>query len=182
MLGDSLSAPSPLRATWPGFMPAISLTWAGSEVHNYAVSGQTSGDVVVNYFETAHQVRPKTTNDTAWLLVWVGFNDLATGKTAAEVYANLRLLWNLGRNDGFKVAAFTITRGGAFTEENGLFQEWQELNSLIIKEQLYDALCRPDMLFPSPMDPLYFLDGIHPTPLGAEVIAGWIASSMANYW
>jgi lysophospholipase L1-like esterase len=163
-------------------MTNYSAVWGNSLVYNFAVSGQGSAEALSAYTDTAHTVRPSNANEKGWLFVWIGLNDVG-GKTPSEIYFNLKAIWQLGRADGFSVAAFTITRGGAYTPENGLFQQWDELNSLILSDKTpYDALCRPDVLFPAPVDPLYFIDGIHPTPLGAQKIAEWIAQTMDPLW
>jgi len=180
VIGDSLSAPWPPLEEWTAFMPKVSSVWSNAFVLNFAVSGQRTSDAVARYPTTVHTIK-LTPNQKGWVFVWLGINDLINRDD--DAYENLKTLWRLAREDGFKVAAFTTTRGGAFTPETGLYQKWVDLNTRILSDpSKYDAICRPDLLFPVPVNPTYFLDGIHPTPLGAEMLAGWIANSMDGAW
>ena len=182
ILGDSISAPYPPHHEWTEFMTNYSPVWSDSIVHNFAMVGQGIDLALSRYATTVHAVRPLHANERGWLFVWLGLNDVG-GKTPATIYNDLQTLWQMARADGFNVAAFTITRGGAYTPENGLYQQWDALNSLILSDQTqYNALCRPDILFPAPVDPLYFIDGVNPTPLGAQKIAEWIAQTMDPIW
>lgn len=163
-------------------MPDLCHQWGSTPVHNFATSGYCAWQVVNNYEFTAHTVKPKP-GTQAWLFCWLGINDLMIGQRPEDVHFNLKRLWGASRSEGFKVAAFTITRGGGFTPQNGLLDKWATLNNLILSTpSLYDGLCRPDLLFPCPTNPQYFVDGIHPTTLGARYIAMRITCEMLHCW
>jgi len=183
VVGDSISAlgqpvASP-RTTWPQSMHTVSSNWSNAIVKNYAVSGLRTTEALTNLTTILENNKLKP-GQKGYVFVWLGINDFPdTGVT----YNNLKAIWCQARSNGFKVAAFTITRGGGFTPENGWYQKWDALNNQILSDpSLYDALCRPDKLFPVPVDPAYFLDGIHPTPLGAQMIAKWTATNMEGHW
>jgi len=183
ILGDSISTDYPPRHDWVEFMPLYSTVWSNSVIHNFALSGQGSKQALSRYATTVHTVRPSQPNETGWLFAWLGITEITTNRDSSFIYDNLKQLWQLARADGFKVAAFTTTRGGGWTPENGMYQQWELVNNLILSDPtLYDALCRPDVLFPAPVDPLYFMDGIHPTPLGAHLVAQWITQNMDGHW
>ena len=179
VIGDSLSTAWPPRYEWTDFMPSVSPKWSNAVVLNFALSGQRTVDAVANYATTVH-TKKLAPNEKGWAFIWLGLNDFPY---TDESYENLKSLWRMARADGYKVVAFTTTRGGAFTPENGWYQKWVEYNQRILSDpSLYDAICRPDLLFPVPVDPKYFLDGVHATPLGAQMIAAWINSSMEGNW
>ena len=185
LIGDSITAPvPPINATaWVTRMPTYGHVWNKLVKHNFAISGQTTTQMVAAYATTAHTTLPKG-DSTGYCFVWGGINDLfSSGEeaTAVQIYANLLSLWASARADGYHVIATVPTSGAGFTGSNSVpytlqWAEYHALVDLIVGDPTkYDHLFRPDVLCPT-MDVPYGADGIHPSVTGADLIAGGLTT------
>ena len=181
ILGDSISAAISVTNTWPEYVTNQSAIFSGGRVYNYAHMGWSTYDVQTDYPNTAHLVRPQATNEHGYAFVWCGVNDMYQPLDPHVVYGNLSNIWRTARADGYKVIAINPTAGSSMTPS--VLAGHLVLNGLIASNRsLYDYLARPDVMFPVQTDTNYWrTDGVHPTPLGAQVIATMIARTVDGY-
>lgn len=110
---------------------------------------------------------------------WLGTNDIASGRTAAQVFADLSTRWAARRADGYKVIACTIIARGTLT--GGQETQRQGLDTLIRGAgSQYDALCdlAADARLSDSADTTYYSgDTTHLTTTGYGVVAGLVQTA-----
>ena len=186
LMGDSITmfsvpAGTPVGTTqWVTRMPSVSLVWDSLLRFNYAVGGYTTSQMVADYATTAHTSRPAaTTSQVGYFLVWGGVNDLYANVAASTIYANLVSLWASARADGYIVIAVTPTSAAGFSTPQ--WTQYNSLISLILSDPTkYDLICRPEVVCTT-MNAPYGSDGIHPSFLGASLIAAEMTKIIDSY-
>jgi len=166
--GDSLTADPD---GWPSLVDDY---WAGSRatVYNYAVSGHQADEMVGQYATQSHLVSPGHLSRPAERAIFsllAGTNDLNHAVVAADVYADLVVLWAAAKADGYEVVAFTLPPASVLTgsEETNRVA----LNVLILSNlSLYDHLCDLASILPNNLDATYYVDGTHFTAAGKTVV------------
>lgn len=183
VMGDSMSAPLEYgRNTWPYDIGEQSDIWSKGSLRNYCLPGNTTSQIVDQYPLTAHTVKPASASTPGYFFLYTGDMDVFLNVSAATIYSNLKTLWKLARQDGYKVVAFAVMRVGSFTYYNGQMQLLTQLNDLILSDpSLYDYLVRADLVLPDPIDQTYFSDGTHPNEVGMQVFARAVANALGQY-
>ncbi len=149
--------------------------FVGCSGTNIGVPGQDLAELMARYMAYVHPHAPIVTGTPAIYFVDIGTNDCtgATFNPYAYVLANggtntLEYLFQLARNDGFIVAATTITprAPGTYSGYTPQFEvNRQILNSLILSDTIPQIKIDRASWFPNPWDPLTYVDGTHPTAL-----------------
>jgi hypothetical protein len=102
--GDSLTAPRGLAGgnkDWPSQLGVLRRV----DCLNKARHGDEARNVLLEY---SSELQPLSKGGV--LFLWVGSNDIAKGRTAESVHADLTKLWGMAKSDGYKVVAFTIPK------------------------------------------------------------------------
>ena len=168
-MGDSMTAMSTSRTLIYNYLNTAN-NWSKSR---YGSGGLTATSA---YAQTQckaltkqHTTAPVVGNDI--VLVWIGTNDIQSGRTPAQTEADIAALCGYFKTDGFKVVVATILPravSGSWTE-----QERLDTNILIRANwaTYADALADigNDALMGQTGDETnltYFADGVHPTVAG----------------
>ena len=134
--GDSNSKGNhvtPNIMTWPYWLTNI--YWKDAP---FAVSTNLSlesvnyaQDWLAHYVERIRPFAPGAANagTNAYLMVWLGLNDIWRGESAESVFGSLSNIWRTARYDGFRVVAFTLTDSVNVKSESE--PERRKLNRLI---------------------------------------------------
>lgn len=171
ILGDSIST-SDYATGWPIYCAALpygsAYRWT-----NFAVSGQRVDTMLANYPSTAGRFAQSITRTPWVLMVLGGNNDIAQGRTAAQIYADLVSIWTLGINAGARVIGMTVMPSTGFSAPQNVIR--LALNSLITGDttkytRLYDA----SAAFPDPSLQPPYLDGTHLASSGNATFGGAI--------
>ncbi len=186
--GDSLTASAGdggIGATnvWPVKFQSLVDPLGLASFYNVATSGETVQAMVTQYTAQVYPYRPINAGDVTHLLVLGGTNDIAAGRTAAEVYDDLKALWALARANGILVTPATIPPRGDFTVGNGKETVRLAVNSSIVGDtSLYDrAAVRLDTYLTPPSDAdIFNVDQIHQTVMGARMKAALFYASYAK--
>ena len=118
------------------------------------------------------------------VFILLGTNDLSQSKPAEAVYEGLRLLADQARTKGVCVVVSTILPRAdppvpfgwdIATEE----PERQKLNAMILASPVFDATVDLSSVMANPLLPNlpfqpYFVEGLHPNPIGYQVLANGI--------
>lgn len=172
--GDSMSNGS---NDWPGYVDAKSDLFGRATTTNVALAGDPVQNMVGEYASQAHLYRPSRNGDKGYFFLFAGGNDINAGRSAAQIYADLKSVWASARADKFKIVAFTVTKSTTF--DAGEEQVRVDLNALILSDPtLYDYIIRPDVVLTDPNDATYFVDGTHTTSTGSDVIASLVVQAM----
>jgi len=172
--GDSISETNQFR--WDYFFTGMMQSkLPGSDFHIWALSGDTASNMVGEYFSQAHTRAPVT--NLGFFTLLAGINDLRAGDTAVHVQSNLATIWGFAREDGFKVAAFTITPDYNQPSNSSFWQEWTNLNAWI--ETQSNAY---DYLVPMASNILQsdLADGLHPSFSGSQKLALLVSNVLFN--
>ena len=186
--GNSLSTPWLRRiqiADWLGFFPwmrerrfeTVSLAVGGSDIRQLNEPERTMRVDVLAQLNYEH-----------WLVLWELSNSMSHGISVAETYATHRAYCLARRAKGFKVLMGTcISRNQqihfhqpTFTWEqqqgiNGMVREtWHEFADGLLDFDAVPELGARD----APLNPRYFLDGVHLTDEGSEIAAGVVLDAM----
>ena len=146
--------------------PQIDVAHAGDQLH----------DMLSQYASQVHPYRPTDSTHLYVFALMAGTNDAAAERTSDQIYNDLKTEWGYAKADGFKVIAFCITRSTYQIRDTVAVN----VNKKIIADPTkYDYLIRTDLILPNPNDNLYFIDGLHPTPLGSLLIAQQVVNVIA---
>lgn len=174
--GDSITDLSFNGENYPFQLTNIYSYIAASKQLNVARSGDLVQYMLNEYGTQVHNFRPAL-RDSALFVLMAGTNDCGTGRTSAQVYADLKTEWAYARNDGFKVVALCITRSTANIRDTTALA----VNKLIVADpKQYDYLVRTDLILPDPNNKKHFYDGLHPTKTGSSLIAKEIVSVLTK--
>lgn len=165
--GDSLTEISDITS-WP---KEISAKWAVSTV-NLAMSGTTTVDMLARYVAS----REKFPASRGLYILNAGTNDFKNGCSSATSYANLKSLWKLARDDGFRVVVFTVR---SWQDDAYCESERVALNKLIKSDpSLYDSLIDTDAIFPHRGDRALLFDGFHYSPSANSMVAAAVQTAL----
>ena len=175
--GDSRSNEvSPADTFWWNYIDY----WLGATdklLTNYAVGGETIASMVTQYATQAHLTRPNI-SQVGYFIVIAGANDLGTGvnRTGADTYDLIKQLWAAAKSDGYIVVASTEAGAAGWPQVNK--DERDAYNVLVRSDSsLYDYLLEPDIHVPVTTTE-YYIDGTHPSDLGARAYATMIAAAL----
>lgn len=166
--GDSVSYIPPVwgRGSWTQYLTNSGLL-ANDVVCNYAQGGKKIITIRQNYSGNEHSKAPGSGGKGIYLLCG-GSNDIADGRTAAQLYDDMSVCWDAARGDGFLIVAFTLLPSTDYTVGNGKLAIFDSVNASIrANAGKYDFLIPLDTELD---DPAYFADAYHTTPLGAQKI------------
>jgi hypothetical protein len=134
--GDSITKGNnvtPNIMTWPYWLtniywkdaPFVASANLSLESMNYAQ------DWLAHYDDRIRPFAPgsENTQTNAYLMVWLGLNDIWRGDSAEGVLGSLSNIWRMARCDGFRVVAFTLT--DSVNVKNEYQPERRRLNHLI---------------------------------------------------
>lgn len=134
-----------------------------------AVAGRTVATMLANYATEITPYARTQEHQERMLMLYGGINDMSFGRSAVDVYNDLKSMWSNAKAEGFKIIAFRICSATGLTAP----QEAQRvaLNDLISSDtSLYDYLVYADVLFPNPADTSFFSDGTHLNLVGAQYL------------
>lgn len=139
----------------------VNVATAGDQVQTFISGGQYTSQVQPH--------KPSSNKEKVIFSFMMGTNDLAAGRTPAQVYNDLKTVWAQAKSDGFIVVAFCITRSGISIRDTGALV----VNEAIISDPtLYDYVVRTDLILPNPSDTFYFqVDQLHLTAEGSKKVA-----------
>jgi lysophospholipase L1-like esterase len=154
--------------------------WNTSRYWNYAVAGQT----VVNALSDATtQIDPLFTLMSGYTkrlcVVMLGINDVIGSDNAATIEANIRAYHSGRRSAGFKTVGITLTKASSVGGANETKR--QAINSGLVADPSFcDYFVNAAVLsqFSNTADPIYFVDGVHLTVVGADVLADSIVAAV----
>jgi hypothetical protein len=165
IMGDSLSvnSESNFSNNWSYYMYRNNSYLQTKQYINIAHNQNLAKNMVDEYDLRVHHFKKTDKQSQDYLFVWGGRSDIIflPNESAQEIYDNLKSIWRKGREDGFKVIAFTITpyfknfpRGSVGENKRN------ELNKLITSNNSeYDFLVRPDILFPDSFNETFYNGG-----------------------
>lgn len=158
--GDSLIVNSDIT-TWT---KEITARWQVASV-NLAVAGTMTDDMLARYAVS----REKFPAGPGLFILDAGTNDPRAGCNSGKTYANLKSLWKLAHDDGFRVLAFTVR---SWPLDSFCESERVALNKLIKSDAtLYEGLIDVDVIFPKRTNDKLLFDGTHYTPAGNLLVA-----------
>lgn len=166
--GDSLSTPDWSETSVPSLLAGL-VNGGLIGYENYAVSGQTTTQMVSQYVSQGALSKPED-NELKWFSVEGGINDMQAGDSAADIIGRLSVLYASARADKYKVLAWTLhdwTDDAAKIAKTSAINEW-----ILAHPELYDEVLRMDQLFYSYVDQgAEYIDRIHPNASGRARIA-----------
>lgn len=168
--GDSMTAVA-IEDKWPKMLTGR------VNVPNFAWGGDRVAYMEGEYVTEAHILKP-TPGEDAWFALWAGTNDLIHGnESAAQIFAHIKKIWTMARADGYKVLAFTVLPSTKITPiREGVRLH---LNSYIAASyRNYDALVRPDIIFPKVTSTYFYTDGVHLNQAGQKKIAAAVMAAL----
>lgn len=140
----------------------------GRAINNVAVDGSTIVQLLASYPTKVAQFYHGNAHDD--VSIWASTNDIASGATPAQAYANLTSYIQAAHATGFKVITATmLSRVGLDTQKNAL-------NSLILAntagaDGIVDFTATPLGIDGGYANPTYFTgDFIHPTLFSRQTI------------
>jgi len=113
--------------------------------------------------------------------VMVGGHDIRRdGATADGVYAELRALWALARERGFRVVAATLSSRADVNNSQPIQTRAGELNRLILSDSsAFDAVVRADAILPDFNNLSFFhVDGVALADDGSRRLAAYVRKAM----
>lgn len=165
------------RGSWTQFL-VNSPKLANDTIVNLATGGQTIQAIRGAYqTEGRERTHAPGSSGKAIYFLFGGINDIIAGRTAAQLYADYKTLWEAARADGYMIVAFTQTPCTLYTVGNGWVTVLADVNTLIRSEpERYDFLIEVDTVLTDATDLTRFKDGIHPTPKAAREIFDLVAA------
>lgn len=183
--GDSLTAGSGAQGIWSVHLMTNSTYGQKFQRRMLATGGHTI-DNVVNDYPT--NVAPFNIEfpycAKQYYFLQVGINSLANGDSPDSMYDRLSRLWDKAKNDGYRVVAFTVTGSESLTAT----QEGnrQSLNNRIRNARgrwdiLIDTANLPELVtYGSAANSTYYIDGVHYTTAGHQVVAREIIRQLGS--
>lgn len=157
--GDSLTAP--ISEGRSNYYLTTNAFFSSATGYNVATGGDTAQNMVTEYESQGRIYRPANAGGGGVFFIWAGINDiLNNGRTASQVYNDLKTIWAKARADGYRVVAFTLTPSTGYsgaTETTRLAVN----TSIRADATLYDFLIQPDVLFPDATNTANYPDGTH---------------------
>lgn len=148
----------------------INVASSGQRLSTFISSGQYASQIQPN--------KPPSNKERVILSLMIGINDFFDGRTASQVYNDLKTVWAQAKADGFTVVAFTLTRS-----TNGTVDPLAAATSALIASDpsLYDYLVRTDLILPNPADLAYYeSDGLHLNANGSKKLAQELARVLTS--
>lgn len=165
MEGDSITNPNlvanPTQTSWVPYAQTLA-NFEGRTVNNVAVSGSTYTTMIARYAASVYPLRP-TGGETVYLVTMIGSND--GGTSSATWIAALESYWTTAKADGFTVVAITtpINTANANTLNFAAAVRGSAVPNIIVDI---------GKVFRNSTDTaLWLVDNLHPTALGAKLIA-----------
>lgn len=168
--GDSLSTGSGAGALYAlDKLVSMQPNFSGrGRFSNVAIGGRSAAQMVVDFHRTKSF---RTRKNHGLLFIWGGA--LVVGTT----FSDLQSYWALARADGWEVVASTVLSQADDTPSETALRI--SVNSSIRSASSeWDYLLDVATVLTNPSDPLYFVDGVHCTPLGYQTIAEYINSTL----
>lgn len=139
----------------------INVATSGQRLSTFISSGQYASQIEPN--------KPTSNKEVVLFCLMIGINDFFDGRTASQVYDDLKTVWAEAKADGFTVVAFALTRSTNGTVDAGSVAT----NTLIASDRtLYDYIVRTDLILPNPADLTYYeADGLHLNAEGSKKLA-----------
>lgn len=170
--GDSITNPNliayPTQRSWVPIAADLK-NFAGRTVNNVGVSGSTYTAMIARYASTVYPLRP-TGDETVYLVTMIGSND---GGTSATTWISaLESYWTTAKADGFTVVAITTP---IYTAN----QNTLALAAAVRGSSVPDIIVDLGSVFLNSTDDLLWLsDDLHPTQLGATLIANAVNAGL----
>ncbi len=183
-VGDSLTqgVGATLRQSYPGMM-ALPET---DQWFNFGITGSFIADKVT---EKAAEVDPLLDATKGYVFVYIGTNDSAFGRTAAEIFADLKSYCQSLKTDGWhKVIVFSYHTNvaalntvstdlaGDFTVATTHARLWGPAGGITYADYLYDLHNQPLIGEVSGTQGDYLVDGTHFNDAGYTILAAEVAS------
>ena len=181
VVGDSLSSSgsgSMEAYSWAAYWSRFSSN-VGVNYTNLAVGGRTAAQIDAAHATQVTPISPATLGGSGYLFALCGTNDLGvSGSSAATVQGLLTSIWGKARTDGFKVVAFTITKGSTITA--GEETNRVSVNTWIrTQSAAYDYLIDLDRIYPNILsDTRYYDDSLHFSAIGGQFIARLVKNTI----
>jgi lysophospholipase L1-like esterase len=173
--GDSITAGYGLNPgeDWPSVLQTLPAFKDKGQFINSSFSGSSVASLVSRYSTSVQPYKP-VNGSRSILMVMVGTNDIARdGNNAVSTFNALNNYLETAKADGFEIWLFTlIDRSDSMTSQKQ--QDYQTYNKLIRQSVVWDKLIDVAPLLPDATDSVFFLDGRHPTALGARKIAEYV--------
>lgn len=178
--GNSLTA----FVGYPGMLPALLRPGFTTTIINYAVSGQTTinmlSDAVTQIDTTANKAKSYNI-----LFMWEGINDLFFGATANAAYNRIVEYCNGRRAYGFKVLVGTLTPRTNAGTPSDYEAKRLEVNTLIranyttFSDGMVDIGGDANLgATGASNNTTYYYDLVHMTTAGNQIVAGLVASTV----
>jgi lysophospholipase L1-like esterase len=175
-LGDSITAGSG-ETPWPTQLSTLHLP-VGWTSDNYAVTSTTTTAHVAQWYDN-------TPDYPTVVFVLGGVNDINTGRTAAQAFANLTYIYQSAQSVGVTVVALLNTPWENAAVWSAPEQvETDALNALIAASTDVDFVVDVYTALEDPGNPDAMLaafdsgDGLHPSEAGAAMIATTVATAL----
>jgi hypothetical protein len=173
--GNSHSADTGGKGTWPSELKASVAFFNRGTFYNFATSGDTLASMMGEDASQAASVLIQPGQES-YYFCYPAANDLGAGTAAATIYANETILWAANRARGSKVIAFTEQPRIDGTTINN---QRIALNALIRSDStLYDCLIEPDLYFTDTADLTTFTSDGHLTAAANKYLASKIAAAI----
>jgi lysophospholipase L1-like esterase len=164
--GDSITNPNlvanPTQTSWvPHALTLPNLTGRGTS-SNVAVSGSTYTSMIARYAASVYPLRP-TGGETVYLFTMIGSND--GGTSSATWISALESYWTTAKGDGFTVVGIT-------TPIHSANPNTRNFAAAVRGSSVPDIIVDLGKVFRNSTDSaLWLVDALHPTSLGAKLIA-----------
>lgn len=187
--GDSITAYNGTPGTpntWPEQLAKIDPFFGTGLIVNVAQAGDTmcnntqlnpTGGIPSEYVSQVQPYKPTKPSDEVYLFIFAGTNDFNDGSTSQQVYANCVVPYLAqARADGFRVVIM-----GELPSAGNRETQRKSYNALLSgNPQLYDYYVPTDQYMQNQNGILFNGDQLHPSVLGASVIAGAVSALVSH--
>lgn len=173
--GDSVMAGAYSDSVADGI--AADSAWSSVPIYDLATSSERTDEILA---ALEADVFGLVTAQTVILITNGGINDINQLVTSGTMTTNLASLFSQAKSNRF-------TMVGTANHEHGSWNASQDadnatVNAFVRASGNVDHVVPMDTLFPTPLDPAKFVDGVHPNQTGMDDIVDWILDNvLVNY-
>jgi lysophospholipase L1-like esterase len=181
--GDSMTAGSGNQGIWSLHLMTNQLYGSKFQRRMQATGGHNITNCIYDF---STNIAPYNIEfpycDKQYYSLQVGINSLANGENLEVMWNNLSALWDRASLSGYKVIAFTVTGSESLTaaqEQNRLNLNQRIRNATGRYAVLIDSANIPQLtVYGNSANPTYYVDGVHYTTAGHQVLAAEIMNKL----